>query len=158
MSEEPCRVGVLDVGCFSAHLVVVDRHEGSLLHPVLSHKVRLRLDQALESSGEISPAGMTGARAQRDGLFVARQLRAADLEKWIPRLAKLPAAERTRLPGISEHRAHQSLAGAIAARALMEATGHDVVDICPWSTREGLLITLLEQPPRHAGGGLVAVA
>jgi exopolyphosphatase/guanosine-5'-triphosphate,3'-diphosphate pyrophosphatase len=323
VSEESHRTGVLDVGCFSAHLVVVDRHAGSLLRPVLAHKVRLRLDQAIDSAGRITPAGvariavavdqarqavqragastvvpfatsvirdaanagevvdlvaartgvelrmlsgrqearlsylaarhwfgwsagpltvldvgggtvemavgegtepmaahslplgartltrlwesekftgkrlrrttadlveminadlpaglpqgsrcravgcskvfqqlarLAGARSQRDGLFVARQLRAADLAKWIPRLAKLSAAERAQLPGISEHRAHQSLAGAIAAQALMAATGHDVVDICPWSTREGLLITLLEQPSRHASGDLIAVA
>jgi exopolyphosphatase/guanosine-5'-triphosphate,3'-diphosphate pyrophosphatase len=253
MSEEPHRVGVLDVGCFSAHLVVVDRGGGSLLRPVLSHKVRLRLDRAIDSSGRISRDGIVriaaavskaqravhragvstvvpfatsvirdaanaddvvdlvanrtgvehdvgggtvemavgedaepvfahslplgartltrtwgsekltgkklrrttaglvqtinaglpadnlaesrrcravgcskvfqqlarpaGARSQRDGQFVARQLRAADLTKWIPRLAKLSAAERAQLPGISEHRAHQSLAGAIAAQA-----------------------------------------
>jgi exopolyphosphatase/guanosine-5'-triphosphate,3'-diphosphate pyrophosphatase len=324
MPEEPHRVGVLDVGCFSAHLVVVDRDEGSLLRPVLSHKVRLRLDKAIDSSGRISRDGivriaaavheaqqavrrlsvstvvpfatsvirdaanaddvvglvatrtgvelrmlpgrqearlaylaarhwfgwsagplavldvgggtvemaagegteplfahslplgartltrtwasekltgkrlrrttadvvqaisadlpadslaesrrcravgcskvfqqlarLAGARSQRDGQFVARRLHAADLTRWIPRLAKLSAAERAQLPGISEHRAHQSLAGAIAAQALMTATGHEVLDICPWSTKEGLLITLLEQPAHHAGGDVIAVA
>ncbi len=323
MSEQPHWVGVLDIGCFNARLVVVDRDNGSLLRPVVSHKVRLRLDQAVDSAGRISQEGMacvaaavgqaqqvvrragvpavvpfttsivrdaanvedvvdlvaertgvrlrmlsglqearlsylaarywfgwsagpltvldvgggtvemavgvgtepvaarslplgartltrlwkpeeptgkrlrrttaelvrtisadlpadlrqdgrcravgcskafrqlarlTGARPRRDGIFVARRLRAADLEKWVPRLAKLSAAERAELPGISAHRAHQSLAGAVAAQALMAATGHDVVDICPWATREGLLITLLEQPARHVGGGLTAVA
>jgi exopolyphosphatase/guanosine-5'-triphosphate,3'-diphosphate pyrophosphatase len=40
----------------------------------------------------------------------------------------------------------------------MTATGHEVVDICPWSTKEGLLITMLEQPAHHAGGDVIAVA
>lgn len=66
MSEEPHRVGVLDVGCFSAHLVVADRHEGSLLRPVLSHKVRLRLDQAIDSAGRISQEGMALVAAAVD--------------------------------------------------------------------------------------------
>jgi exopolyphosphatase/pppGpp-phosphohydrolase len=48
-------VGVLDVGCFSAHLVVVER---DLLRPLVSHKVRLRLDRELDARGAISGAGV----------------------------------------------------------------------------------------------------
>jgi exopolyphosphatase / guanosine-5'-triphosphate,3'-diphosphate pyrophosphatase len=292
MSGRPGQVGVLDVGCFSAHLLVV---EGSPLHPVLSHKTRLRLDRELDPFGRVTRAGvdqvvqavrvarrvaeragvasdvlpfatsvirdapnaaevlaeiaqrtgtafhvvdgeeearlayvaarrwfghqagpllvldvgggtvevalgddaaptltrslpfgartltrsgvvdtdairgavlrelegqclsayravacskvfqqlarLTGARPQRDGLFVPRVLRLPDLRLWIPRLASMPPGKRARLPGISRHRARQSLAGALVAEALMTATGHDEVDICPWSTREGLLIS-----------------
>ncbi|MFL6123640.1 exopolyphosphatase [Actinophytocola sp.] len=71
-------------------------------------------------------------------------LRAADVTAWIPRLAALPPHRRAELPGISPHRAHQALAGAVAAEALMTATGHSTVDICPWSTREGVLLHLLD--------------
>lgn len=88
-------------------------------------------------------ARLTGTR--RSGAYVTRQLRAKDLEKWIPRLAKLSVRERAALPGISRHRARQSLAGAVVAEALMSATGHDVVDISPWSTKEGLLLELVER-------------
>lgn len=289
-------VGVLDVGCFSAHLVVVER---DLMQPLVSHKVRLRLDRELRSDGAISAAGIQslctavlaarkaagdspflpfatssvrdstnadevmrkvlrrtgvelkvlsgkeearlsylaarhwfgwgagpmvvldvgggtvelaagdsgepeqtlslplGARTlTRSGLTVAemreevrerieaafpryesaraigcskvfqqlarlagdrpstayatRVLRAKDLEKWIPRLAKLSVRERAALPGISRHRAQQSLAGAVAAEALMRATGHDVVDISPWSTKEGLLLSLVERSRERA--------
>src|SRR3954469_9266256 len=58
MSGGPERVGVLDVGCFSAQLVVVDRARGSLLHPEVSHKVRLRMDRALDGRGRITKAGV----------------------------------------------------------------------------------------------------
>jgi exopolyphosphatase/guanosine-5'-triphosphate,3'-diphosphate pyrophosphatase len=76
------------------------------------------------------------------------QLRVKDLSKWIPRLAAMSPRERAKLPGISRHRARQSLAGAVVAEALMRVTGHDVIDICPWSTKEGVLIDLLrEQRP-----------
>lgn len=297
MDDQPLRVGVLDVGCFSAHLVVVDAAGGDPLNPVLSHKVRLRLDLAIDEAGRISADGigricvavadarrqahrigaarvvafatssirdaantgevvgevewrtgirlqmmsgereahlsyvaarrwfgcaagkltvldvgggtaelatgsgslplfthsipfgartlgyagplddvtelveqelpalseefsgtravgcskvfqqlarLAGARPQRDGPFVPRQLRLDDLAKWIPRLARLPVHRRAELPGISRHRARQSLAGAMLAEALMRVTGHEVVDICPWSTKEGLLFTVLE--------------
>ncbi|MEU4744164.1 exopolyphosphatase [Actinosynnema sp. NPDC023658] len=306
MSGRPGQVGVLDVGCFSAHLVVVS---GSPLHPVLSHKTRLRLDQALDRHNRLRPEGvnqvvnavrtahriaeragvsgivpfatsiirdapnadqvisevarrtgtelrvlpgreearlayraarqwfgwhlgpmlvldvgggtvelaagedvepsltrslplgaravtrrldldralardhrglargqvlvhdrvvaalegaslsdhravgcskvfqqlarLAGARPQHEGPFVPRTLRLADLRGWIPRLARMPAPKRARLPGISRHRAGQSLAGALVAEALMVATGHDEVRICPWSTREGLLLSLI---------------
>ncbi|MEV8441753.1 exopolyphosphatase [Actinosynnema sp. NPDC051121] len=88
-------------------------------------------------------ARLAGARPQHEGPFVPRTLRLADLRGWIPRLARMPAPRRARLPGISRHRAEQSLAGALVAEALMVATGHDEVEICPWSTREGLLLSLI---------------
>ncbi|GHH31042.1 Ppx/GppA phosphatase family protein [Lentzea cavernae] len=283
-------VGVLDVGCFSAHLVVVER---DLLRPLVSHKVRLRLDREIDERGAISAAGVEslctavlaarkkagdvpflpfatssvrdstnsaevirkvarrtgvelkvlsgkeearlsyaaarhwfgwsagsmvvldvgggtvelaagsgaeperavslplGARTltragltvadmrsevadrletafpwgesdravgcskvfeqlarlagARNGTYASRQLRLRDLEKWIPRLAKLSVRERAALPGISRHRAQQSLAGAVVAEGLMRVSGHDVVDISPWSTKEGLLLSLVER-------------
>ncbi|WP_433262326.1 Ppx/GppA phosphatase family protein [Actinosynnema sp. CS-041913] len=289
MSGGPGQVGVLDVGCFSAHLVVV---EDSLLRPLLSHKTRLRLDLALDEQGGLSRHGveevvaavrkarrvaeragvrwlvpwatsvlrdapnapevfaevahrtgtrltvltgheearlsylaarrwfgaevgpmlvldvgggtvevatgteaepcavaslpygartlsrrpvdpaivqaevrallgdvrghyavgcskvfqqlarLSGARPQRAGPHVPRTLRLDDLRRWTPRLAAMPARKRARLPGISRHRAGQCVAGARVVEALMKAAGHDEVAISPWSTREGLLLTL----------------
>lgn len=289
--KEPPRAAVLDVGCFSAHLMVV---EGSLSRPLVSHKVRLRLDRALDDAGRISQDGIEGIAAavaevqerlrdvrvpaflpfatssvrdaanssqviskvaRRTGLELrvlsgerearlsytaarrwlgsterlsvldigggtvelaagsarrpafarslpigartltrsgrsVRELRrslphrivsaldpadlealaagraigcskvfsqlavltgsperlqVAELSKWIPRLAAMTPRERAKLPGISRHRARQSLAGAVVAEALMRATGHDAIDISPWSTKEGLLLDLLKE-------------
>jgi exopolyphosphatase/guanosine-5'-triphosphate,3'-diphosphate pyrophosphatase len=292
--KEPPRAAVLDVGCFSAHLVVV---EGSVTRPLVSHKVRLRLDRALDDTNRISAEGIeriaaavaevqqrlrrvrvpvflpfatssvrdaanaeqvvTGV-AQRTGLelrllsgerearmsytaarswfgstgplavldigggtvelavgdagkprfagslpFGARtltrsgialaemravlpdriaaalppevraefaagravgcskvfqqlakmtgspaRLHAAALTEWIPRLAGMSPGRRAQLPGISRHRARQSLAGAVVAEALLQATGHDAIDISPWSTKEGLLLNLLKDQQR----------
>jgi exopolyphosphatase / guanosine-5'-triphosphate,3'-diphosphate pyrophosphatase len=88
-------------------------------------------------------ARLAGARPQHEGPFVPRVLKLTDLRGWIPRLARMPVPRRARLPGISRHRAEQSLAGAMVAEALMVAAGQDEVEICPWSTREGLLLTLI---------------
>ncbi|MEO3875750.1 exopolyphosphatase [Nonomuraea sp. B12E4] len=55
-------------------------------------------------------------------------------------LAHTDVRRRGDLPGISRHRAEQSLAGAVIAEALMEACQVREAQICPWSTREGLLL------------------
>ncbi|MCD9872910.1 Ppx/GppA phosphatase family protein [Streptomyces guryensis] len=73
-----------------------------------------------------------------------RHLTLSAVRATIPLLAGASPARRGRLPGISAHRAEQSLAGALVAEALMEACGADRVSICPWSTREGLLLERLD--------------
>lgn len=65
------------------------------------------------------------------------------LRTTVPLLAASSPKRRGRLPGISPHRAEQSLAGALIAEALMETCGVEIVTICPWSTREGLLLERL---------------
>ncbi|MFL6125966.1 Ppx/GppA phosphatase family protein [Actinophytocola sp.] len=72
-------------------------------------------------------------------------LRVEEVSAWVPRLAALPPHRRAELPGISPHRAGQALAGAVIAETLMRVTGHAAIDICPWSTREGVLLSLLEE-------------
>jgi exopolyphosphatase/guanosine-5'-triphosphate,3'-diphosphate pyrophosphatase len=75
-------------------------------------------------------------------------LTADEVSVWIPRLAALPPRRRAELRGISPHRARQAFAGAVVAEALMTATGHSTIDICPWSTKEGVLLSLLEDQRR----------
>nr|WP_206327682.1 hypothetical protein [Streptomyces sp. S3(2020)] len=75
-----------------------------------------------------------------------RQLALPRLRASVTLLAGAKPSRRGKLPGISRHRAEQSLAGALIAQALMEACGTDKVDICPWSTREGLLLERLSTP------------
>ncbi|MFC1402540.1 MULTISPECIES: Ppx/GppA phosphatase family protein [Streptacidiphilus] len=70
----------------------------------------------------------------------ADELTLRDLRAVIPLLAAVSVPRRGTLPGIAPHRAEQSLAGALVAETLMEACGADTVTICPWSTREGLLL------------------
>ena len=54
--EEPA-VGVLDVGSFSARLVVVPV-DGSPGEPVVNHQTRLRLDRELDVRGRLSDGGI----------------------------------------------------------------------------------------------------
>ncbi|MFG2830405.1 Ppx/GppA phosphatase family protein [Streptomyces sp. NPDC048434] len=85
------------------------------------------------------------------------QLTLSQLQAVIPLLTDSGPHRRAALPGISRHRAEQSLAGALVAEALMEACGVKSVEICPWSTREGLLLERLgvidTASHRHRGSG-----
>nr|WP_315903681.1 hypothetical protein [Streptomyces rhizosphaerihabitans] len=81
--------------------------------------------------------------AGRDRSGAPQRLTLDDVRAAVGVLAKNGSAGRGRLPGISRHRAGQSLAGALVAEALMEACRATSVEISPWSTREGLLLERL---------------
>jgi exopolyphosphatase/guanosine-5'-triphosphate,3'-diphosphate pyrophosphatase len=51
------RLGVLDVGSNTVHLLVVDAHSGARPWPATSHKVELQLAQHLTADGLIDPEG-----------------------------------------------------------------------------------------------------
>ena len=93
------------------------------------------------------------ARRRRGGkpARTRRHLTLPGLRASLALLAGTDTADRGDLPGISGHRAEQSLAGALVAEALMEACGATRAEICPWSTREGLLLEHLGVPHTTAG-------
>jgi exopolyphosphatase/guanosine-5'-triphosphate,3'-diphosphate pyrophosphatase len=51
------RLGVLDVGSNTVHLLVVDAHRGAEPVPQLSHKHELRLAELLDGDGNLAPRG-----------------------------------------------------------------------------------------------------
>ena len=51
------RLGVLDVGSNTVHLLVVDAHQGGHPDPVRSHKNELRLAELLQPDGSLGPHG-----------------------------------------------------------------------------------------------------
>lgn len=110
----------------------------------------LACSKTFEQLARLAAARGTAPRA-------GRQLALPHLRASVTLLAGAKPSRRGKLPGISRHRAEQSLAGALIAQALMEACGTNKVDICPWSTREGLLLERLGVPhttaarPRSAG-------
>ena len=52
------RIGVLDIGSNTGHLLVVDAHRGAAPTPAFSHKQRLRLAEHLDDSGAVSQVGI----------------------------------------------------------------------------------------------------
>jgi exopolyphosphatase / guanosine-5'-triphosphate,3'-diphosphate pyrophosphatase len=67
------RMGVLDIGSNTGHLLVVDAHRGAAPLPAYSHKSELRLAEHVEDDGTI---GRSGVDALVD--FVAEALDAAE--------------------------------------------------------------------------------
>lgn len=67
------RLGVLDVGSNTVHLLVVDAHQGARPQPAFSHKMELHLVEQLDETGSITDDG-----ALRLEAFVAEALAVAE--------------------------------------------------------------------------------
>ncbi|GAA4015654.1 Ppx/GppA family phosphatase [Streptomyces sp. NBC_01352] len=89
-------------------------------------------------------ARLAGAARSAEGLYVQRELKRESLEAWVPRLAGMTTAERADLPGVSEGRANQLLAGALVAEGAMDLFGVESAEICPWALREGVILRRLD--------------
>jgi exopolyphosphatase/guanosine-5'-triphosphate,3'-diphosphate pyrophosphatase len=89
-------------------------------------------------------ARIAGAAPSSEGMYVRRTLTRADLALWTPKLAEMTAKERQTLPGVSEARSRQLLAGAIVAEASMELLDLDELVICPWAMREGIILQRID--------------
>lgn len=92
-------------------------------------------------------ARLAGAARSADGLYVQRELKRKSLEDWVPQLAAMTVAERGELPGVSEGRAAQLLAGALVAEGAMDLFGVETLEICPWALREGVILRRLDHLP-----------
>ena len=67
------RLGVLDIGSNTGHLLVVDAHEGAAPLPAFSYKEPLRLAEHLDEHGEVTQTGIDALAA-----FTAQALHVAD--------------------------------------------------------------------------------
>ena len=92
-----------------------------------------------------SLARVCGAAPSGEGPLVRRVLDAAALRDRLPALAAMPTREVARLPGVSPARAHQILAGALVADAVMDLFGLPELEICPWALREGIILERLDR-------------
>ncbi len=105
-----------------------------------------RPDHAVATSKTVrSLARVCGAAPSAEGLMVRRTLAADVLAETIPKLVTMPAAEKAELPGVSAARAHQLLAGALVADAVMDLFELAELEICPWALREGVILERLDQ-------------
>jgi exopolyphosphatase/guanosine-5'-triphosphate,3'-diphosphate pyrophosphatase len=68
------------------------------------------------------------------------------LSELIERLAKLPASERSRVPGIKPARADLILAGAIVLHSVLEVSGANAIEVTEAGLREGVFFE------RHLAG------
>ncbi|MEU8678901.1 Ppx/GppA phosphatase family protein [Streptomyces sp. NPDC048560] len=92
-------------------------------------------------------ARIAGAARSTEGLYVQRVLTRKALEEWVPKLAAMTIDQRGSLPGVSEGRSAQLLAGALVAEGAMDLFGVEELEICPWALREGVILRRLDHLP-----------
>jgi exopolyphosphatase / guanosine-5'-triphosphate,3'-diphosphate pyrophosphatase len=96
-------------------------------------------------------ARIAGAAPSSEGFYAKRYLKHTDVIVWAERLAAMDGVERSRLPGVSEGRAAQMVAGAIIADAVMDLMDVSQLEICPWALREGVILRRLDMLEGGAG-------
>ncbi|WP_144803579.1 Ppx/GppA phosphatase family protein [Kocuria rhizophila] len=97
-----------------------------------------------------SLARICGAAPSAQGPYVERLMHLEDLRLWTRRMEAMTVGERADLPGVSEHRAAQVVAGAIVAETAMDMLAVDTVQISPWALREGLILRRMDRLARDA--------
>jgi exopolyphosphatase/guanosine-5'-triphosphate,3'-diphosphate pyrophosphatase len=104
------------------------------------------VDHVIGSSKTIrSLARLAGSTQPGFGAGDRSILRRKELADWVPRLAKLPADARPALPGVTEDRAFQIVAGGIVLEEMMRAFDVDALEVSPWAMREGVILRYLDQ-------------
>lgn len=123
------------------------RHVRATLKPAVEKIERGgRPDLAVGTSKTFrSLARICGAAPSAQGPYVPRIMHAEDLRLWTRRMEAMTVSERAELPGVSEHRAAQVLAGAIVAETAMDMLDIGTLRISPWALREGLILRRLDR-------------
>jgi exopolyphosphatase/guanosine-5'-triphosphate,3'-diphosphate pyrophosphatase len=92
-----------------------------------------------------SLARICGAAPSVEGLRVRRVLDAETLRAMLPKLLAMSPSDVAGLPGVSASRAHQIVAGALVADAVMDLFDLAELEICPWALREGIILERLDR-------------
>lgn len=136
--------------------VLRDWLDAELATPAKELRAAGEWDRAVGTSKTFrSLARLTGAAPSGAGPRVRRTLTAAGLRQLIAFISRMTTADRAELEGVSSDRAQQIVAGALVAEASMRALGVEVLEICPWALREGLILRKLDT---EMGGELMVGA
>lgn len=66
------------------------------------------------------------------------------IRKIATKLSEMTLEQRAKLPGVSNNRARQIVAGAFVAEAVMRNLDIDKLEMCPWALREGVILKFLD--------------
>jgi exopolyphosphatase/guanosine-5'-triphosphate,3'-diphosphate pyrophosphatase len=89
-------------------------------------------------------ARLAGAAPSSAGPRARRILNRNGLTQVTAFISRMASADLAELEGVSESRAHQTLAGAVVAAAAMDALDVAELELCPWALREGVILRRLD--------------
>ncbi|MFT4235546.1 MAG: Ppx/GppA family phosphatase [Microbacterium sp.] len=123
------------------------KHAREVLAPVARDIAALpRPDHVVGSSKTIRSLAKLAGHPMPGWTGIERMVLRRDLlGSWIPVLARIPAASRQELPGITADRTFQITAGAVVLHEAMTAVGVDELEVSPWALREGVLLRFIEE-------------
>ena len=123
----------------------------------LTEYVENRLDKALEradlgawdrsvatSKTFRTLARLAGAAPSGEGTRVRRELTRTGVHQVLGFIRHIPSAALAEMDGVGASRAHQLLAGAVVAEAVMRRLDIEALEICPWALREGVILRRLD--------------
>ncbi|WBB66239.1 Ppx/GppA phosphatase family protein [Micromonospora sp. WMMD812] len=117
-----------------------------VLDPVVKEMTEVGWERAVATSKTFRTlARLAGAAPSTAGLWARRRLTRTGLRQVLGFIRHIPPAQLPELEGVSAGRAHQLLAGAIVAEAVMRQLDVDSLHICPWALREGVILRRLDQ-------------
>jgi exopolyphosphatase/guanosine-5'-triphosphate,3'-diphosphate pyrophosphatase len=73
-----------------------------------------------------------------------KNITADAIRKLSAKLSEMDNSQRAKLPGVSENRASQIVAGAFVAESVMRNLDIVELEICPWALREGVVLKWLD--------------
>jgi exopolyphosphatase/guanosine-5'-triphosphate,3'-diphosphate pyrophosphatase len=98
-------------------------------------------DRAIATSKTLRTlARLTGDWFEGNG----KNITADAVRKLSAKLSEMDNSERAKLPGVSENRASQIVAGAFVAESVMRNLDIAELEICPWALREGVVLKWLD--------------
>ncbi|HEY2165599.1 MAG TPA: Ppx/GppA phosphatase family protein [Jatrophihabitantaceae bacterium] len=87
---------------------------------------------------------LAGAAPSSAGPYVRRLLTRTGLAQVTAFISRMASADLAELDGVSQGRAHQTLAGAVVATEALDALDVAEVELCPWALREGVILRRLD--------------
>jgi exopolyphosphatase / guanosine-5'-triphosphate,3'-diphosphate pyrophosphatase len=89
-------------------------------------------------------ARLAGAAPSSMGLRTPRQITRTGVHQILGFIRHIPSSALADMDGVDPRRAGQLLAGAIIAHVCMERFDLEVLDMCPWALREGVILRRLD--------------
>ncbi|MGW4499376.1 Ppx/GppA phosphatase family protein [Micromonospora sp. NPDC004336] len=121
-------------------------HVDGMLEPVVARMAEVGWDRPVATSKTFRTlARLAGAAPAGAGLWAPRRLTRRGLRQVLGFVRHIPPAQLVELEGVSPGRAHQLLAGAVVAEAVLRRLDVEALDICPWALREGVILRRLDQ-------------